>query len=71
MEALEKISEGSLIQERYEIRNLIGQGASACVYKAVDLVANTFVAIKILKDLDDGLSVSSFMERVTYLALKD
>lgn len=66
MEALENISEGSLVQERYEIKKLIGQGASACVYKALDLVTNTFVAIKILKDIDDGLNLSLFMERMKF-----
>ncbi|MBI4852863.1 MAG: serine/threonine protein kinase [Acidobacteria bacterium] len=63
---LENLYEGSLIQERYEIKELIGQGASSNVYKAKDLITNTYVAIKILKDIDDGLSLESFIERMKF-----
>ena len=39
-----------LIDNRYEIRELIGVGGMAIVYKAYDKIDDRFVAIKILKD---------------------
>ena len=40
---------GKKLDGRYEITELIGIGGMADVYKAVDLVENRTVAVKILK----------------------
>lgn len=41
---------GKRLDGRYEIRELIGVGGMANVYKAFDLVENRWVAVKILRD---------------------
>ena len=41
---------GSVLNERYNIVEIVGIGGMAVVYKAVDNLENRFVAIKILKD---------------------
>lgn len=40
---------GKKLDGRYEITELIGEGGMADVYKAVDVVDNKTVAVKILK----------------------
>ena len=42
--------EGSVIRDRYEIMEKIGNGGMATVYKALDKVLNRYVAVKILRD---------------------
>ena len=42
--------EGSVIGNRYEIMEKIGNGGMATVYKALDKILNRYVAIKILRD---------------------
>ena len=42
--------EGRLLGNRYEIKEKIGNGGMAMVYRAKDQVLNRFVAIKILRD---------------------
>ena len=42
--------EGSLVANRYEIIEKVGNGGMATVYKAKDHVLNRFVAVKILRD---------------------
>ena len=42
--------EGRLLGNRYEIKEKIGNGGMAMVYKAKDQVLNRYVAIKILRD---------------------
>lgn len=41
---------GTLLNNRYEIREKIGEGGMAKVYKAKDHLLNRFVAVKVLKD---------------------
>ena len=40
---------GKKLDGRYEIIELIGEGGMADVYKAVDIVDNKTIAVKILK----------------------
>ena len=42
--------EGRLLGNRYEIKEKIGNGGMAMVYKAKDQVLNRYVAVKILRD---------------------
>ena len=41
---------GSILNERYNIIDIVGIGGMAVVYKAVDMLENRFAAIKILKE---------------------
>ena len=41
---------GKRLDGRYEIREIIGVGGMAVVYKAYDIIDDRIVAIKILKD---------------------
>ncbi len=52
---------GKRLDKRYEIREIIGIGGMAVVYKAFDIVENRFVAIKILKE--EFLSNQEFLRR--------
>lgn len=52
---------GKRLDGRYEIREIIGVGGMAVVYKAYDNVENRFVAIKILKE--EFLSNQEFLRR--------
>lgn len=52
---------GKRLDGRYEIREIIGVGGMAVVYKAFDNVENRFVAIKILKQ--EFLSNQEFLRR--------
>ena len=52
---------GKRLDGRYEIKEIIGVGGMAVVYKAFDNVENRMVAIKILKD--EFLSNQEFLRR--------
>lgn len=52
---------GKLLDNRYQIHQLIGLGGMANVYKAYDKIQNRYVAIKILKD--EYLDNEDFLRR--------
>ncbi|MCL1912967.1 MAG: Stk1 family PASTA domain-containing Ser/Thr kinase [Eubacteriaceae bacterium] len=54
---------GEILEEKYEIIELIGQGGMAMVYKAKDIRLNRFVAIKVLKSefMDNEQFLKKFM----------
>ncbi len=52
---------GKRLGGRYDIKELIGVGGMANVYKAVDIIENRVVAVKILKD--EFLSNDEFLRR--------
>lgn len=41
---------GKVLSNRYELKEIIGVGGMAVVYKAIDNIDNKTVAVKILKD---------------------
>ena len=45
-----KIEKGTLLQERYQIESLIGEGGMSYVYKAKDIKLGRIIAIKALKE---------------------
>lgn len=52
---------GKLLDERYEIKNMLGHGGMAVVYEAYDIIEKKNVAIKILKE--EFLSNEDFIKR--------
>jgi len=57
----------NLVKERYEIKDLIGQGASSYVYKALDLENNKFVSIKLIDFFDqEDLTLDLVKERLKF-----
>ncbi|MFY9224316.1 MAG: serine/threonine-protein kinase [Blastocatellia bacterium] len=56
-----------LIKERYQIKDLIGQGASSYVYKALDLENNKLVSIKLIDFFDqEDLTLDLVKERLKF-----
>ncbi len=53
------LSPGTVLEDRYQIIDIIGSGGMGCVYKAQDLrLSNVHVAIKQIRaDIDDGLAL--------------
>ena len=62
---------GSILDDRYEIVELIGEGGMALVYKAVDLRLNRNVAVKIMRDdpMDDDEFRSRFYAEAHAVAM--
>ena len=46
---MEELTQGYILNERYEIHEKIGEGGMSCVYRGVDLQTEQTVALKILK----------------------
>ena len=58
---------GTLLEDRYQILEKIGEGGMAVVYRAKCRMLNRFVAIKVLKDefKVDEEGVCNLMERIS------
>ena len=50
---------GSLLDSRYMVKDVIGKGGSACVYRASDVLLNRDVALKILEDDKNELHINT------------
>lgn len=50
---------GSLLDGRYMVKDVIGKGGSACVYRASDVLLNRDVALKILEDDKNELRINT------------
>ena len=57
-----------LIDGRYEIHDVIGEGGMGFVYRALDLKRNTEVAVKTLKNPRDVASLTLFKKECTVLS---
>lgn len=67
METATSPFEFKLIKDRYEIKDLIGQGASSYVYKALDLENNKFVSLKLIDFFDqEDLTIDLVKERLKF-----
>jgi tetratricopeptide (TPR) repeat protein len=58
----------SLKGGRYEIREILGQGATGVVYKCLDTATSTEVALKVLRDTPDELALDMFRKECGVLA---
>lgn len=59
--------EFKLVKDRYEIKKLIGQGASSYVYKALDLENGKFVSLKLINFFDqEDLTIDLINERLKF-----
>lgn len=58
-----------IIQDRYRIVSILGEGGTAITYEAVDLKANSSVAIKVLslQQIQDWKSLELFEREVKVL----
>lgn len=52
-ESRHKLKEGMVFDDRYKLIHMIGKGGFAEVWKAVDMITNVTIAIKVYASLDD------------------
>src|SRR6266567_8424371 len=50
----------SLVADRYEIKELLGEGGMGVVYRAIDVKTKSSVAFKTMRDVSDPLAVELF-----------
>src|SRR5579872_2332502 len=58
----------SLVADRYELKELLGEGGMGVVYRAVDIKTKSLVALKTMRDVSDPLAVELFSKEWSVLA---
>jgi serine/threonine-protein kinase len=58
----------SLVADRYEIKELLGEGGMGVVYRAIDVKTKSSVAFKTMRDVSDPLAVELFSKEWSVLA---
>ncbi len=56
------------VADRYDIKELLGEGGMGVVYRAIDLKTKSFVALKTMRDVSDPTAVELFSKEWTVLA---
>src|SRR5215472_10493813 len=56
------------VADRYEIKELLGEGGMGVVYRAIDLKTKSFVALKTMRDFSDPAAVELFTKEWSVLA---
>src|ERR1700752_265452 len=63
-----KMAAQSLIADRYDIKELLGEGGMGVVYRAIDLKTKSYVALKTMRDVSDPVAVELFSKEGRVLA---
>ena len=58
----------SLVADRYEIKEVLGEGGMGVVYRAIDIKTKSAVAFKTMRDVSDPLAVELFSKEWSVLA---
>jgi eukaryotic-like serine/threonine-protein kinase len=58
----------SLVADRYEIKEVLGEGGMGVVYRAIDVKTKSSVAFKTMRDVSDPLAVELFSKEWSVLA---
>ena len=56
------------VADRYDIKELLGEGGMGVVYRAMDLKTKSFVALKTMRDVSDPTAVELFSKEWSVLA---
>src|SRR5580700_5612832 len=56
------------VADRYDIKELLGEGGMGVVYRAIDLKTKSFVALKTMRDVSDPTAVELFSKEWSVLA---
>jgi len=58
----------ALVADRYDIKELLGEGGMGVVYRAMDLKTKSYVALKTMRDVSDPAAVELFSKEWSVLA---